>query len=144
MVVDVESGKSQVLASRMLEGQGDTLSYPAGRDGGIKTISSHYAFEQAGFDFAEAVYQRLLSDAPHDLIVVDELGLFEARGEGFCSAVRLLKMKPRPAMLVIVREDVLERILPLFPCKPEVIKVDEKNREKLPDAVAKRFLNGSI
>jgi len=139
-VIDVESGEHRVLARMSAGGRRNAVSYPTGKDGKIKTLSSHYDFVQGGFDFADAVYERLLSKSPQDLIVVDELGLFESRGEGFQNAVGLIRKTNRPPMAVIVRKDILDRILPMFPGNPRVLEVNEKNRDRLPDTVEKHFL----
>lgn len=73
-----------------------------------------------------------------DLVVIDEVGPMELKSESFVSAVEEVLDSDRPVLAVLHRSSkhpLARRIRETF----EVITVDEKNRNRLPEKLAARL-----
>ncbi|NLY55105.1 MAG: hypothetical protein GX058_01190 [Firmicutes bacterium] len=75
---------------------------------------------------------------PGDVLVVDEMGLWEASGGGLIDAFDEINSRV-PHSIVVVRKSVLPLIKSNYHREPMVIEVTTRNREQVYHAVMHRF-----
>lgn len=73
-----------------------------------------------------------------DLIVIDEVGLMELKSEAFVSAVEAVLESDKPVLAVLHRSSS-HRLAQRMRKEFEVLMVDEKNRNGLPEKIINRF-----
>ena len=93
--------------------------------------TGRFYFEPAGLAFGMDAIRRGLTA---DLLVIDELGILEARGEGFADAFPLIDSRDQPT-IVIIREWLLDELRPRFSRPGEVVSVSVSQRDLLPASV---------
>jgi nucleoside-triphosphatase THEP1 len=78
-----------------------------------------------------------LGTRPADVLVVDEIGRLEARGEGFAPLLADLQPTRYGGVLVSVRREAAELVADAFPPEAAVerVEVTATNRESLPERV---------
>ncbi|MBO8126942.1 MAG: hypothetical protein H0Z38_06880 [Firmicutes bacterium] len=76
---------------------------------------------------------------PGDLLVVDEVGHWEALGGGFARAIDFINSSEVRHSLIVVRRNILPSIIERYRREPMVIEVTGKNHKVLVDAIARRF-----
>jgi nucleoside-triphosphatase THEP1 len=94
-VRDVRSGEEAPLATEVGVGQGDA--------------GTRFRFDDAGFALARRALQRV---SPGDLLVIDELGPVELRGQGHMESVRrALSVEGLAGVVVSVRRNLVPPLL---------------------------------
>ncbi|GEM_PF-204024 len=80
----------------------------------------------------------LAQSTPCDLLVVDELGPLELRGEGWAVGLETLRRGAFRLGLVVVRPELVEEMLARFP-HAYVLEVTLENRDDLPGRIIARI-----
>lgn len=76
---------------------------------------------------------------PTELMVVDELGNWEAQSGGFLRALEIINGSQVRHSILVVRKSVLPIFLDNFQREPMVIEVTRDNRDGIAHAIAQRF-----
>lgn len=118
-VVDVRTGLSRPL----------TTTDPAGVRVG------RFLFDPAALDWGSEI---LAHSTPCDLLVVDELGPLELRGEGWAVGLDVLRQRAFRLGLAVVRLELVTEVLARLPYA-RVIEVTRENRDGLPDRILARM-----
>ncbi|HKL30405.1 MAG TPA: nucleoside-triphosphatase [Natrialbaceae archaeon] len=125
-LVDVRTGERTVFASQSAEFD-DSIS--VGR----------YAVDPAAIDRGLA-----LATQEGDVLVVDEIGRLERRGEGFAPLLDDLDPTRYRGILLSVRKGVVPCVADHFPADADVerIEVTESNRDALPARIVELLVGG--
>ena len=108
---------------------------------GLKT--SKYYFCNEGIKFGN---EAILNSLKTDVIFVDEIGQIELCGKGFIEALNLIESGLAKSMVIVIREDLLEKYLKKINFKKAdlnfyIYNVNIKNRDELPDIILQKILN---
>jgi nucleoside-triphosphatase THEP1 len=118
VIEDVRTGETRVLASTRGIYQGPR--------------TTKYFFNPEGIDFGIQAIDRGISS---DIILVDELGPIELRGEGFTKVIRQIGAGKVRNCIVVIRKELLSAFLPQLGTAPPVFEVTSDNRNELPGEI---------
>lgn len=117
-VIDIGSGEMVPLA------------IPGDKYGG--PLVPRFTFVPEGIEFG---IRAIEAGSQAEILFVDEMGIIETMGEGFIRAFDIIdERKPRNAV-VVIREELLEYLLPGLNDEPMVFKATEQNRDCLPNDI---------
>jgi len=104
------------------------------------TTVGEYAFDMKTADWALKVMQQALA-TPLDLVIIDEMGRLELfYGCGYAPLIPLLATAQPRVVMILVREGYVNSLLEKSGIEPKaIIKVDEANRDKLPERLYRRL-----
>lgn len=123
VIEDIQSGETGALAS-INEG------YPGPRTG-------RYFFNPEGIEFGIRAIDKGASVA---LLVVDEIGYLELRGEGFANTLGLIKADRVNDCILVIRKGLLPAFLAQLPTVPLVFETTMNNRNQLPQEIGSVLL----
>ena len=112
-IEDIQSGATERLAS-----VNDIYDGPR---------TQRYCFNPEGIEFGNQAIDRGISAA---ILVIDEIGHLELSGEGFASALGLIKAGSVRNCILVIRSELLGAFLPQLP-NALVFSVTMDNRERL-------------
>ena len=118
IIEDIGSGKTETLASTSTEYQGPR--------------TPKYSFNPEGIFLGIRAIDRVASAA---VLVVDEIGHLELRGEGFVRVIDLLKAGKVKDCILVIRKELLSAFLPQLPANPLVFETTIDNRNLLPQEI---------
>ncbi len=120
IVEDVQTGETKVLASISNIYQGSR--------------TAKYFFNREGFDFGiEAIDRGTASD----ILLVDELGHLELRGEGFVEVIEQIVAGKVKTCIVVIRKELLSAFLPQLGATTSVFETTINNRNQLPGEIGR-------
>ena len=122
---------SDIVIQDLLTGKKKTLASPNIEYQGPRTIK--YSFNPNGIQFGIRAIDRGISS---DIILIDEIGHLELRGEGFINVLRLIESGKFKNCIIVIQRKLLSRFLPLLDIVPLVFKVTIDNRNRLPEEIA--------
>jgi nucleoside-triphosphatase THEP1 len=125
-VIDIESRQSKVLAS--VED-----AYKGPRIG-------NYFFNPEGIKFGVEAIER---GASSDLLLIDEIGYLELRGEGFVKGIELVGSEEVKNSILVIRKELLSAFLARLGTKLPIFEVTINNRDELPSKIYP-FLSASL
>ena len=102
------------------------LAIPGDKYGG--PLVPRFTFDPAGIDFGMQAIERGSSS---DILLIDEIGIIEMKGEGFIRAFDYVNNKTAKINLLIVREHLLDYFIPMFFEKPLVYNITAQNRDNI-------------
>jgi len=107
--------------------------------GGILTdkATPKYSFNPRGIDFG---LQAIAKGVSADILVVDEFGHLELRGEGFARALDIIKAGKIKNCILVIRTELLPAFLPLLPPNPLIFEATLENRDQLPEEIANKII----
>ena len=114
VIEDIQTGERETLASI-----NDIFHGPR---------TPKYFFNLAGIDFG----LRAISTASSTILLVDELGHLELRGEGFAQVLGLIQTGKFKVYVLVIRGGLLSDFLPKLPPERLIFEVTIDNRDKLP------------
>jgi len=126
IIEDIESGVTETLASI------DNVYH------GLHTAK--YFFNPRGIDFGIRAIDKGASMA---ILIVDEIGHLELRGEGFTKVPELIKAGKAKECVLVIRKELLPDFLPLLPPAPLVFETTINNRNQLPQKIGSVLLTAS-
>ena len=124
-IEDIQSGEKETLASI-------NNVYHGPR-------TAKYFFKPEGIDFGIQAIDKGTSAA---ILVVDEIGHLELRGEGFVKVRELIKAGKVKDCILVIRKELLPAFLPQLPTTPLVFETTINNRNQLPQEIVKLILKG--
>jgi len=124
IIEDIQTGEKETLASTK-------RVYPGPH-------TPRYSFSPKGIDFGIRAIDK---GASTELLVVDELGHLELRGEGFVRALELIRADKVKNCILVIRNGLLPAFLPRLPTTPLVFEVTESSRNQLPQDIGSTLLN---
>ena len=122
---DVQTGETRVLASTSAVYRGP------------RTVK--YSFSTDGIDFGMQAVDRGLSS---DILLVDELGRLELRGEGFVRVIEQIGAGKVKNCVVVIRSDLLSALLPRLGIAASVFETTADNRDRLPGEIVRLLIGG--
>lgn len=117
IVEDLSTGDRRVLAKKR-----GTV------DEGEGVISCSFIFDRDSIEFGNRALER-----NGDLLVIDEVGNLEINGEGFTNAMTAFSSMENS--ILVVRSELSEVISERLKCSFSKVKMDEKNRDDLPERI---------
>lgn len=124
IIEDIQTGEKETLASTK-------RVYPGPH-------TPRYSFSPKGIDFGIRAIDKGVST---ELLVVDELGHLELRGEGFVRALELIRADKVKNCILVIRNGLLPVFLPRLPTTPLVFEVTKSSRNQLPQNIGSILLN---
>ena len=115
VIEDVRTGETRVLAST-----GDIYRGPR---------TAKYFFNPEGISFGIQAIDRGTSS---NILLVDELGPIELRGEGFSGVVEQIASGKIKNCIVVIRKGLLSAFLPRLGTAKSVFEITIANRNELP------------
>ena len=114
-IEDIQTGEREILASTSSKYNGP--------------CTPKYFFNSEGINFGIRAIDR---GASSDILVVDEIGHLELRGEGFVKVIEIIKTNKVRNCVLVIRSELLTTFLSQFKTKPLVFEVTIANREQFP------------
>jgi len=118
IIEDINSGEKEILA-----GVSDLY-------GGPRT--PRYYFNPKGIEFG---IQAIDDGTSRAILVVDEIGYLELRGEGFAQVLELINTGKVKVCILVIRSELLSAFLTRLRLKPAVFDVTLNNRDQLPEEI---------
>ena len=100
--------------------------------------TQRYYFNPKGIDFGVRAIDRGI---PSDILLVDEVGHLELRGEGFIGVLELIKAGKFKGCILVIRKELLSAFLPQLPAKPLVFETTLNSRNQLPQEIGSVLLD---
>lgn len=92
-----------------------------------------YFFNLQGIDFGIRAIDRGISSA---ILLVDEIGHLELRGEGFVKVFELIEAGKVKVCILVIQDKLLHAFLPQLPSVPLVFETTMNNRNQLPQEIS--------
>jgi len=121
-IVDIQSGEREILASTH-----DLYRGPR---------AGKYSFNPDGIQFGIRAIEKGCSS---DILLVDEIGHLERRGEGFVKVLTLIGSGEVRNSVLVIRKDLLSAFLPQLGPAPYVFETTPDIRDELPQKVFSRL-----
>ena len=123
IIEDVQTGQRETLASITNVYHGP--------------CTAKYFFNPRGIDFGIRAIERGISST---VLLVDEIGHLELRGEGFAQVPELIKAGKTKNCVLVIRQELLPSFLPRLPATPLVFETTINNRHQLPQEIGSVLL----
>ncbi|MDH4157963.1 MAG: nucleoside-triphosphatase [candidate division Zixibacteria bacterium] len=114
LVQDIASGAQVVLATRSGTGDGITVG--------------RYFMHRQGIEFGQSA---IYAARNADVLIIDELGALELKGDGFASAIDIINEGGIKNVVMVIRSKYISRFRRLLTVDATVFKVTMANREKI-------------
>jgi len=118
VVEDVQTGEIKALASISNMYQGPR--------------TAKYFFNPEGIDFGIQTIDR---GTASDILLVDELGHLELRGQGFANVIEQIAAGKVKNCVVVIRKELLSAFLPQLGVAISVFETTVNNRDQLPGEI---------
>jgi len=118
VIEDIRTGETRVLASTGAIYQGPR--------------TAKYFFSPEGIDFGIQAIDRGTSS---DILLVDELGPIELRGQGFTRVMEQVAVGKVKNCIVVIRKGLISAFLPRLGTAASVFETTIDNREELPGEI---------
>ena len=118
-IEDIQTGEKQTLA-------GIDKAYHG-------PSTAKYYFNPDGIDFGIRAIESGTSAA---ILVVDEIGHLELRGEGFTGVLELLEADKVKSCVLVIREELLPAFLSQLPAAPLIFETTIHSRSHLPHEIS--------
>ncbi|MFC1915403.1 nucleoside-triphosphatase [Chloroflexota bacterium] len=122
-IEDILSGEREILASI-----DDVYHGPS---------TDRYFFNPEGIDFGIRAIDKGIAA---DILIVDEIGHLELRGEGFAKVLELIKAGEVADCILVIRQELLPAFLPLLPAAPLIFEATIDSRDQLPQQIGSILL----
>ena len=124
IIEDIQSGETETLASINNVYQGPR--------------TQKYFFNPKGIDFGIRKIEQGISSS---ILLVDEIGHLELRGEGFVKILELNKTGKLKHCILVIRRELLHAFLPRLPSTSLVFETTMNNRNELPQEIGSVLLD---
>ena len=118
VIEDIQTGETRVLASA-----GGIYQGPR---------TAKYSFNPEGIDFGIQAIDRGTSS---DILLVDELGHLELRGQGFAGIIEQVAAGKVKNCIVVIRKELLSAFLPQLGTATSIFEITSDNRNELPGEI---------
>ena len=117
-IEDIQSGEKETLASINNVYHGPS--------------TAKYSFNPDGIEFGIRSIERSTSSA---VLILDEMGHLELRGEGFTKVLELIKAGKIKDCILVIRKALLPAFLSQMPTTPLIFETTMNNRNQLPQEI---------
>jgi nucleoside-triphosphatase THEP1 len=114
-VMDIRSGEMAVLAI-----PGDKFGGP---------LVPRFTFDPEGITFG---IRAIKTGSLEDILFVDEIGIIETMGKGFIKAFDIISESRTKNSVLVIRNELLEYLLPGLDHEPLIFEATAENRDRLP------------
>jgi nucleoside-triphosphatase len=118
VIEDIQTGETRVLAST-----GGIYQGPR---------TAKYSFNPEGIYFGIQAIERGTSS---NILLVDELGPLELRGQGFARIMEQIAAGKVKNCIVVIRKELLSAFLPLLGTVTSIFEITSDNRNELPGEI---------
>ena len=118
VIEDIQTGETRVLAST-----GGIYQGPR---------TAKYSFNPEGIYFGIQAIERGTSS---NILLVDELGPLELRGQGFARIMEQIAAGKVKNCIVVIRKELLSAFLPLLGIVTSIFEITSDNRNELPGEI---------
>ena len=126
IIEDIQTGEKEILASTK-------QVYPGPH-------TPRYSFNPKGIDFGIRVISEGKSK---DVLIVDEIGHLELRGEGFYSVLEIIRSSEVQFCVLVIRQELLANFIPRFkPVEPVIFETTKNNRNQVPEEILEELDKG--
>jgi len=119
VIEDIQTGEKETLATT------NNLNY------GPRV--GKYTFSTKGIEFGIRAIERGTSAA---LLVIDEIGHLELRGEGFAKVLELARAGKMRNCILVIRSELFPAFLPQLSTAPLLFETNLDNRDRLPQEIS--------
>lgn len=123
IIEDIQSGEKETLASI-----NDVYHGPR---------TAKYSFNPDGIDFGIRSIEKSTSVA---ILIIDEIGHLELRGEGFAKVPELIKAGKVKDCILVIRKELLPAFLSQLDAAPLIFETTMNNRNQLPQEIGSVLL----
>ena len=123
IIEDIQSGEKETLASI-----NDVYHGPR---------TAKYSFNPDGIDFGIRSIEKSTSSA---ILIIDEIGHLELRGEGFAKVLELIKAGKIKDCILVIRKELLPDFLSQLDTMLLVFETTMNNRNQLPQEIGSVLL----
>ncbi len=129
-VIARKAGNGDIVIEEILTGETRVLASTDDIYQGPRTAK--YFFNPEGIDFGIQAIDRGTSS---DILLVDELGPIELRGQGFSGVVERIADGKIKNCIVVIRKGLLSAFLPQLGMTTSVFEITSDNRNELPGEI---------
>ena len=126
-ILTCKAADKSIIVEDIQSGEKETLARINNVYDGPRTAK--YYFNPEGIDFGIRAIDKGTSAA---ILIVDEVGQLELRGEGFAKVLELIRAGKVKDCVLVIRSELLSAFLPEFPNTPLVFETTMNNRNQLP------------
>ncbi len=134
-ILTYKAADKRLIVEDVQTGEGENLASIDNIYNGPRTRK--YFFNPRGIDFGIQAVDKGISAA---ILVVDEIGHLELRGEGFAKILELIKADKVKDCILVIRRELLPAFLPQMPTTPLVFDTTINNRDQLPQEIGSVLL----
>ena len=99
--------------------------------------TAKYSFNPDGIDFGIRSIEKSTSSA---ILIIDEIGHLELRGEGFAKVPELIKARKVKDCILVIRKELLPAFLSQLDAAPLIFETTMNNRNQLPQEIGSILL----
>jgi len=121
-----------IIIEGIQSGETETLASTNNVYHGPRTAK--YSFNAKGIAFGVREVEKGISSS---LLVVDEIGHLELRGEGFAKVIELIRAGKVKNCVLVIRKELLSAFLPQLNTESSVFETTLDNRDQLPQEIGK-------
>ena len=121
-----------IIIEGIQSGETETLASTNNVYHGPRTAK--YSFNAKGIAFGVREVEKGISSS---LLVVDEIGHLELRGEGFAKVIELIRTGRVKNCVLVIRKELLSAFLPQLNTESSVFETTLDNRDQLPQEIGK-------
>ena len=130
-----KSANQDIIIENVQTGEKEILASTSNVYRGPRTPK--YFFNPQGIELG---IQAIDSRSSSDILLVDEIGHLELRGEGFINLLEPAKAGTFEDCVVVIRKELLSAFLPQLPPPLLVFEVTMENRHQLPQEISSMLL----
>ncbi|MFC2042354.1 nucleoside-triphosphatase [Chloroflexota bacterium] len=134
-VLTLKSVDSSIIVEDIRTGEKDTLASEDRVYQGPQT--KRYGFNPEGIAFG----LRAIEEAAFaDVLIIDEIGHLELRGEGFAASLKMITNGNFRNCVLVIRQELLDSFSPHLPRPSLVFEITLANRDTVPKEIGAAFL----
>ena len=126
-ILTYKATDKSIIVEDIQRGEKETLASTHNVYHGPRTPK--YSFNPKGINFGVQAIDAGITTA---ILIVDEIGPLELRGEGFVNTFELIKDCKAKVCILVIRKELVSAFLPQLPAIPFIFETTIDNRDKLP------------
>jgi len=130
-IITYKNQKNDIIIKDIQTGETKTLASISNVYQGPRTTK--YSFSPDGIDFG---IQAINRGTTSDILLVDELGQLELRGQGFAHIIEQISTGKVKNCIIIIRKELLPTFLPQLGTTISVFETTIENRNQLPGEIS--------
>ena len=134
-VLTYKSADKGITIESILSGETETLASINDAYDGPRT--PRYYFNAEGIAFGIGEIEKAISSS---LLIVDEIGPLELRGEGFTNVIELINTGKVKNSLVVIRKELLSAFSPQLNTELSIFEITLDNRDRLPEEIGRLLI----